>query len=48
MTDPKLDKLCINTIRFLAVDAVQRANSGHPGNTHGSGADGICAGGPVP
>jgi len=26
-----LDNLCINTIRFLAVDAVQRANSGHPG-----------------
>ncbi|MBW1768220.1 MAG: hypothetical protein JRJ65_14385, partial [Deltaproteobacteria bacterium] len=22
---------CINTIRFLAVDAVQKANSGHPG-----------------
>jgi transketolase len=27
----ELDKLCINTIRFLAVDAVQKANSGHPG-----------------
>ncbi len=26
-----LDELCLNTIRFLAVDAVQRANSGHPG-----------------
>ncbi|HKK20801.1 MAG TPA: transketolase [candidate division Zixibacteria bacterium] len=26
-----LDSLCINTIRFLAVDAVQKANSGHPG-----------------
>jgi transketolase len=26
-----LDELCINTIRLLAVDAVQRANSGHPG-----------------
>jgi transketolase len=25
------DELCINTIRFLAVDAVQKANSGHPG-----------------
>lgn len=25
------DALCINTIRFLAVDAVQNANSGHPG-----------------
>ena len=27
----ELDQLCINTIRFLAVDAVQKANSGHPG-----------------
>ncbi len=27
----KLDKLCINTIRTLAMDAVQQANSGHPG-----------------
>jgi len=26
-----LDDLCINTLRFLAVDAVQEANSGHPG-----------------
>jgi transketolase len=26
-----LDALCINTIRFLAADAVQKANSGHPG-----------------
>ena len=27
----QLDQLCINTIRFLSVDAVQKANSGHPG-----------------
>jgi transketolase len=26
-----LDNLCVNTIRFLSVDAVQHANSGHPG-----------------
>lgn len=26
-----LDQLSINTIRFLAVDAIQKANSGHPG-----------------
>lgn len=26
-----LDELCVNTIRFLSVDAVQKANSGHPG-----------------
>jgi transketolase len=27
----KLDQLCINTIRFLSVDMVQKAKSGHPG-----------------
>ncbi|HZS43670.1 MAG TPA: transketolase [Blastocatellia bacterium] len=27
----QLDQLCINTIRTLAMDAVQQANSGHPG-----------------
>ena len=26
-----LDQLCINTIRFLAADGVQQAQSGHPG-----------------
>ena len=26
-----VDQLSINTIRFLAIDAVQKANSGHPG-----------------
>jgi transketolase len=30
MSNP-VDQLCINTIRFLSVDAVQKANSGHPG-----------------
>src|SRR5436853_6216131 len=29
--DTKLDELCINTVRTLAMDAVQKANSGHPG-----------------
>jgi transketolase len=27
----QLDELCINTIRTLSMDAVQKANSGHPG-----------------
>lgn len=27
----QLDELCINTIRTLSMDAVQQANSGHPG-----------------
>ena len=31
MTDHTLDELCVNTIRTLAIDAVQKANSGHPG-----------------
>jgi transketolase len=30
-TDPALDRLAINCIRFLAVDAVEKAHSGHPG-----------------
>src|SRR5687767_5781254 len=28
---PELNQLCINTIRTLSLDAVQRAESGHPG-----------------
>ncbi len=31
MTATELDQLCINTIRTLSIDAVQKANSGHPG-----------------
>jgi len=27
----KIDELCINTIRTLSIDAIQKANSGHPG-----------------
>src|SRR5512143_1647624 len=27
----EIDKLCINTLRMLAVDMVEKANSGHPG-----------------
>jgi len=27
----QLDQVCVNTIRFLSVDMVQKANSGHPG-----------------
>jgi transketolase len=30
-SNPQLDQLCINTIRTLSLDAVQKANSGHPG-----------------
>ena len=31
-----LDASCINTLRFLSVDAVQKANSGHPGMPMGA------------
>lgn len=31
MKATSIDRLCINTIRTLAMDAVQKANSGHPG-----------------
>ncbi|MGA8868425.1 MAG: transketolase, partial [Candidatus Sulfotelmatobacter sp.] len=31
VTGRQLETLCINTIRTLAIDAVQQANSGHPG-----------------
>src|SRR6187431_2338801 len=30
-TQTDIDQLSINTIRFLSADAVQKANSGHPG-----------------
>src|SRR5581483_5510813 len=30
-TATSLDKLCVDTIRTLSMDAVQKANSGHPG-----------------
>src|SRR5512135_2766467 len=33
-----LDQLCVNTIRFLSVDGVQKANSGHPGLPMGAAA----------
>lgn len=28
---PTLDALCVNTVRTLSIDAVQKADSGHPG-----------------
>jgi transketolase len=33
---PSIDRLCVDTIRFLAVDAVERAKSGHPGMPMGA------------
>src|SRR5947209_3345172 len=31
----KLEELCVNTIRFLAIDGVEKAKSGHPGSPMG-------------
>ena len=31
MDSKQLEQLCINTLRCLSIDAVQKANSGHPG-----------------
>jgi transketolase len=35
-TSPQLNEQCVNCIRFLAVDAVQKAKSGHPGAPMGA------------
>jgi transketolase len=39
-TSSTLDTLCVNTIRTLAMDAIQKANSGHPGAPMGLAAAG--------
>lgn len=36
LTDPDVDMLAVNTIRFLAADMVEAANSGHPGMPMGA------------
>ena len=35
-TTPTLERLAIDTIRTLSMDAVQKANSGHPGAPMGA------------
>ncbi len=37
-----LDLLCINTLRTLAIDQVQKANSGHPGTPMGAAPTAYC------
>ena len=41
MSDPKLDQLCIDTMRMLALDQVQAAKAGHPGMPLGA-APAVC------
>ena len=36
MANSTIDQLCINTIRTLAMDGVQKAKSGHPGMPMGA------------
>ena len=36
------DALCVNTIRMLSVDAVEKAKSGHPGAPMGLAPVGLC------
>ncbi len=38
VSESALDDSCINTLRFLSVDMVQKANSGHPGMPMGAAA----------
>ncbi|MDD8017380.1 MAG: transketolase [Bacteroidota bacterium] len=38
MSSPQLDQLCINTLRTLSIDGVQKAKSGHPGLPMGAAA----------
>jgi transketolase len=41
-TAADLDQLCINTLRTLSIDAVQKANSGHPGTPMGAAPTAYC------
>ncbi|HJT51668.1 MAG TPA: transketolase [Nitrosospira sp.] len=38
----QLDWLCINTVRGLSIDAVEKANSGHPGTPMGAAPTAYC------
>lgn len=38
----QLDQLCINTLRTLSIDAVQQAQSGHPGTPMGAAPTAYC------
>ena len=38
----QLDQMCIDTLRTLSIDAVQKANSGHPGTPMGTAPTAYC------
>jgi transketolase N-terminal domain/subunit len=38
----QLDWLCINTVRGLSIEAVEKANSGHPGTPMGAAPTAYC------
>jgi transketolase len=40
--DARLDRLCIDTLRTLAIDQVQQADSGHPGTPMGAAPTAYC------
>jgi transketolase len=42
MEPTQLDQLCINTLRTLSIDAVQKAHSGHPGTPMGAAPTAYC------
>ena len=47
MNDPindtaRIDRLCIDTLRMLSIDAVQKAQSGHPGTPMGAAPTAYC------
>ena len=42
MESAQLDQLCINTLRTLSIDVVQKANSGHPGTPMGAAPTAYC------
>jgi transketolase len=42
LTEDKLDQLCIDTLRTLAIDQVQKADSGHPGTPMGAAPTAYC------
>ena len=42
LAPPTLDELCRNKLSFLAVDVVQKANWGHPGQHYRFTVENVC------